>query len=250
MSKDKLTILIRKILSEVYLVDERETFEDMVYGMEREIFNAILNQEKIRFRLIPKASYHTALREFIKYGRFMRFPEKIIYKWKGLILNNIATLNALTSLHGHSSGFPFDEFYDEFDNEEEKETNQFDLFTKGLSKKTIGGEYTQWVKNKFKETNDKEYLEKYNFYAAYEFLDKVYNIDDITPQFSNGHHVLSDYATELLLKLGEELDKKNTPEEIIVVINKILDVVHQRSDIAEIFIEGGIDSLEYITNAA
>jgi hypothetical protein len=66
--------------------------------------------------------------------------------------------------------------------------------------------------------------------------------------YSNGHWVLSDYATEPLEELAIELDIAETPEEIIVVINKILDVSHQRSDIAELFIKGGSNSLDVISN--
>lgn len=235
MPKEKLIKIIQEILTEVYSIDERETLQDLLLGMPYEILNDVANQEKILFRLIPKNPYHTALREFIKYGRFMRFPDKLIYKWKSLLLENIAKLNTLTEIHGHSTNFPFDEFYDIFDSNEETGESE-------------GGEFSKWLKTKYKETGEEDYLKKYNWNTAYEFLDEIYNIDDITPQFSSGHHVLSDYATEPLLKLGLELEEKKTPEEIIVVINKILDVTHQRSDIAEIFIEGGTDSLEYITH--
>jgi hypothetical protein len=43
--------------------------------------------------------------------------------------------------------------------------------------------------------------------------------------------------------------KSKNPNEIIVTINRILDVSHQRSDLAELFIEGGSKSLDYISNS-
>lgn len=61
--------------------------------------------------------------------------------------------------------------------------------------------------------------------------------------------MISDYGTEPLMKLGYEMARQEKPEEIIVTINRILDVAHQRSDLAEIFIEGGSASLDYISNS-
>ena len=79
-----------------------------------------------------------------------------------------------------------------------------------------------------------------------EFLNEVYNMEETLPIFSNGAYLVSDYGLGPLSRLGEELIDKHTPEDIIVVISKILDVTHPRSDLAELFIEGGSKSLEYI----
>lgn len=220
-----------------YLILERKDFYDMSDEYQDansnsiwEILNDIKNQKPIKFNLIPKNQYNKALVEFVKYGKFMRFPTKYIFKWKSILINNIAKLSALTTIHGHSDSFPTDEFADIFD------TNSDGGYDGN-------GEFSKWLES---EELSKDL--KNDFITIYDFLDNVYNIDDITPQFSNGHQVLSDYATAPLEKLAIELDDKQTPEEIIVVISKILDVSHQRSDIAEIFIQGGSKSLEFISN--
>lgn len=226
---------IRNLIKKTILKEYEEAFEDIVFEKPTELLNMIANNEKIKFTLLPKNPYNKAIQEFVRYGEFMRFPTSLIFKWKNIILENIAKLNALTEIHGHSSNFPFDAFLDIFDYNRE-------------TGKDNDGEFSKWCKIKYEETGDKDYIKKYDFASIYEFLDEVKHIDDYTPQFSNGHHVFSDYATKPLLKLGLELEQKNTPEEIIVVINKILDVVHRRSDIAEIFIEGGSKTLNYISN--
>jgi len=219
---------------------ESITTIDEFYDMElsetaMDLFSQISNREKITFNLLPKEQYHNALIEFMKYGKFMRFPDKYILEWKELLLHNIAKLYILTQIHGHES-FPFDTFYDVFDyNHKTGEENN--------------GEFSRWAKKMNKINNTEEYTKLYNWGTVYEFMDKVYDIDNLTPQFTNGHYVLSDYATEPLKKLGTELAKTDSPEEIIVLINRILDVTHQRSDIAEIFIEGGSESLERISNS-
>jgi len=240
---------IKKLLKESLLKESyNESFDDFLSNKPYELLSDIKNKKPIKFNLIPKNIYHKALQEYVKYGEFNRFPVKYIYNWKNILLKNIAQLYVLTEIHGHGSSFPYDEFYDVFDNSEEQESNQYDLFTGKPTTVNNNGEFTTWCKTKYKETNDSDYLKENNWNIIYNFLDQVYNIDDVTPQFSNGHHVLSDYATEPLMGLGYELDEVESPEEIIIIINKILDVAHQRSDIAEIFIEGGTKSLEYISN--
>lgn len=202
---------------------------------ERDIFNMINHKEHIKFRLIPKNQYHRALQEFIKYGEFMRFPENLILKWKDLILRNMAKLEVLTSIAGHTENFPFDEFSDVFDyNHDTGEDN--------------AGEFSQWRKQRFEETGEEEYNRDDDWGTAYEFLDKIKHMDDYLPLFSNGQWVLSDFGLQPLFKIGGEMTENSNANELIVLINKALDVTHQRSDLAELFIEGGSATLDQISN--
>lgn len=201
----------------------------------RDVFRMINSRQHVKFGLIPKNQYYSALQEFMKYGEFFRFPESKIFQWKDLILTNIAKLNVLTSIGGHTTHFPFDEFYDEFD---------YNPDTGGGR----SGEFSMWCKEKYEETGDDNYLKKYNWNTASEFLEEVKNIDDYLPLFSNGQWVLSDYGLTPLFKLGEEMANTSSTTELIVLINKVLDVSHQRSDLAELFIEGGSATLNYISN--
>lgn len=164
------------------------------------------------FRVINPIQYKRALDEFIKYGQFIRFPAKIILGWKNLILHNIALLSSLTDVNGHSNnGFPHEEIYEFFDVPEEDRTEDFG--------------------------KDWEIL----------FGDK--DPDEILPTFSNGQPVLSDYGVRPLLNLAYELVNQQAPEDIIVTINKILDVAHQRSDLPELFVKGGSQSQYQISNS-
>ena len=126
------------------------------------------------------------------------------------MLNNVALLNILTSIHGHATYFPYDEFYDVFDEIPEEERT-------------------------YDYTKVSEYLEEQG-------------IDDCVPYFSNGHYVLSDYGLEPLEKLALKLIKEKSPEQILVLINMMLDITHQRSDLAEIFIHGGTSSLDMVSS--
>lgn len=230
--KNKIKTLLREALIKGILIKEDvDEFEQILSDMPYEIYSMIRMHKQIRFKLMPKVQYHKALKEFMQYGKFVRFPDKIIFDWKDLLLENIAKLYTINAINGHDTHFPSSEFLDVFDYNDE--TGEHD------------GEYSTWLKAKGLEP--KKYQYDWNEHS--EFLDTVYNYDDYLPKFSNGHHMISDYGTEPLMKLGYEMARQEKPEEIIVTINRILDVAHQRSDLAEIFIEGGSASLDYISNS-
>lgn len=199
------------------------------YELTMEIFNAIKDHDKnyFKWKLIPANQYHNALKDFVKYGSFMRFPTRYIYIWKEILLKNIVILDILTSIAGHTNSFPYDEFYDCFDYNHDTGAD-------------YDGEFTKWCMETYGERKS------YDFEAVYNFLDEKYDMDDTLPLFSNGQWLLSDFGLKPLWKLGQDLLNDKTPEEMIVTINKILDVSHQRSDLAEIFIEGGSSTLSAI----
>jgi hypothetical protein len=239
--------IIRKIIRECVeklQKEEFETSEDWYYYFDeltRDIFGMIKYKEKVTFNVMPKEQYHNALKDFVKHadpgkpGEFFRFPVKYVFQWKQLILENIAKLDVLTAIGGHTPHFPFEEFYDTFDYNQKTGEDR-------------GGNFSKWCKKKYKETKNEDYIKNYNFSAADQFLNEVCHIDDYLPTFSNGAWLLSDFGLKPLLDLGAEIINQTDPNEIIVTISRVLDIVHQRSDLAEIFIEGGSKSLDYISN--
>lgn len=200
-----------KSLIEGYYNDEHD-YVQLEMNLVYEIFSSIKNKEKIYFETINPTQYKNALTEYMKYGGFVRFPERIILEWKDLIIENVAKLSALTSIHGHTHHFPFDEFHDVFDNLK--------------------------IPKKY----------KYDWSYVYNILENRYKIDDYVPFFKNGQPVLSDYGLTPLQKLVESLLKEHNPEKIILLIDRVMNVVHMRSDLAELFIDGGSESLTYISN--
>ncbi len=227
--------IIRKLIREYIEKVINESiydFYEIHLNLTRELLSDIKQGKKIKFKVIPKMPYWKALDEFIKYRDFFRFPTKYIIQWKDLILENIAKLEILNQINGHSSNFPFDEFEDEFDYNEDRVNNK--------------PTFSEWIEQKKAEGETKY---KHNDWgSAYEYLDEVFHVDDLLPCFSNGHFVISDYGIEPLYKLGKQLAEENNPTDIIVTINKILDVVHPRSDLAELFIEGGSETLTAISS--
>jgi hypothetical protein len=165
----------------------------------------------------------------MKYGELIRFPARLIYKWKELILYNIAKLEVINSINGHDSNFPSDDFLDIFDYDEERGGEGY-------------GEFSRWL-----ETQD-EYDNRYDYSASAEFLEDVYNYNDILTSFSNGQFIASDSGLPALSKLVRKLIPEKDINKILVLINRILDVTHYRSDLAELFIEGGSETLDKISN--
>jgi hypothetical protein len=171
------------------------------------------NINKQKWNLIPFEQYKNALIEFMKYGKFMRFPTKYIYDWEKIIINNTMQLYANTVLSGHDSYFPYNEVLEILGFEEDSD------------------EYNKLNNNYEEMTN---YLDKLGFYDY-----------SIAP---DGSDAISDYGLKPIFKLLNELEDAKTPEEKIVLINRILDVIHQRGDMASMFIEGGRNSLDKISN--
>lgn len=171
------------------------------------------NITRKKWRTIPFEQYRNALVEFMRYGGFMRFPTKYIDQWADIVTNNTLSIQAITELAGHTQDFPYDDFCDAF----------------GF------------------ERGDDEYEKFYgNYEECFEYLEELGFYDwSILP---DGSDAWSDYGLDPLYKLIMELEEQTTPEQKIVVINKILDVYHQRGDLASAFIEGGTKSLSQISN--
>ena len=79
--------------------------------------------------------------------------------------------------------------------------------------------------------------------------------DELTTKFSyyytedpeSGQAYISDYGMQPLLTLVGELRRETKPEDKLVTIDKMLNVVHPRSDMASWFIEGGSSSLRKLS---
>lgn len=153
-----------------------------------------------KWRLIPKEPYWNALRGFMQYGEAFRTPEYLINDWLQVIYYNVITLTYITELAGHSQHFPFDDFNDVFFYENEDE-----------------------APNDYYECS--EYLDNLGFYDWCKLPD--------------GSDAWSDYGLEPLWKIITSIKDDSTKGEKLVAINRCLDVIHCRGDLASMFIEGG-----------
>ena len=181
------------------------------------IFMAFLDNENIWNPLINPLMYKKALLEFTKYGRFINFPTKYIYQWMGIIMKNTAILHNCTEICGHSRFFPTDDFVDVF----------------------FQGDYDAWENYKKEQGEDNDY------YVAWDFLEEK-GFDDWN-KLPDGSDALSDFGIEPIENLIHEYHENLEPEKVIVLINKILDIIHCRGDLASMFIVGGRQTLSQIS---
>lgn len=89
-------------------------------------------------------------------------------------------------------------------------------------------------------------LEDFGIDSDYLFDDPKFDFGDYIAG-PNGQPRISDYGLDPLLKLLEQLKHEQDYEKKLVILDKMLNVVHQRSDIAEMFIQGGTSSLNQLS---
>ena len=181
-----------------------------------EILQQMVNKsnDKIRLRKINPNMYQKALNEFIKFGKLVHYPTKYVQDWKNIVITNYLYLDVITMFFGHTQHFDVDTFNDMVFGDENTDNHVSD-----------------W-------TEASKYITKMGY-------DDV--LDNFLPQFSNGADLISDAGLKPLGEIVVELIEENDPNKILVLINKALDVSHQRSDLSELFIEGGEGSLDRIS---
>lgn len=81
----------------------------------------------------------------------------------------------------------------------------------------------------------------------YKFTDEEWGrLLDSLGDKKSGQEYLSDFGLKPLQVLALKLYAADTPEEKLHVIDRMLNVVHQRSDLASMFVQGGTSTLNKI----
>ena len=129
----------------------------------------------------------------------------------GIIMKNTAILRANTDLAGHSMSFPG------------YEVAEFAERIDGMKIEPDYDEGSEWLDKK----------------GLYDWM-----------QMPDGNDAWSDYGLEPLEKIFIEYNENLPPEKVLVLVNRALDVYHQRGDMASIFIQGGSKALSKIAECA
>lgn len=203
------------------------------------VFTRFKEGEQLLYGLIKPQMYQKALSEFIKNGKLVNFPIKYVYQWMGTIMRNTAILRSCTSICGHDYFIPLDEFIDVFFNGDREEFNAYKLTLTDKGRFDVRFGYME--KDEYDEVVDDD--DAYN-----QFLDDHNFCDYI--RLRDGSIICSDYGVRPLEELIAEYDSNMEPEQVLVLINKILDVNHQNGDLCSLFIEGGSFSQTSITNGS
>ena len=268
--------VINKIIKEECLKFLREYEEDVDWELyERRdelmrkmfadfLFNNNENYTKnIYWKLIPFPRLKKIWEDYMRYG-FVR-DEKGLELIENIAINNTLKIDIFTHLFGHTSQNPDDDYEDNIGNyvdeylkcyrekpiDKDQLEIDFDNTGKGHKVKDIGerkcNDVTNSYLDRFIEENDIEEL------SDIELRDKL--SEELAEKFSgyygedpkSGQAYISDYGLQPLMSLAFQLKKQTKHEEKLVTIDKMLNVVHQRSDIASWFVEGGSRALSQLS---
>ena len=169
--------------------------------------------DKKHWDLIPKEQYWNALKKFVKDGpELFNFPERILDDWLFLICRNFAYIETITVFAGHSEG--------------------------GY------GDCADAIEEVYAGT-EVDHMEG-DCGKLFDFIDQRGFFDWCT--LPDGSDAWSDYGIKPIRNILAKLEVSAPVSEKIVAINKVLDVIHQRGDLASAFIEGGRKSCLDISN--
>lgn len=145
----------------------------------------------------------------------------------------------------------------------------FPWMSQGDVERVVAKQDLERQKNKFSEEygNIGDYISKFNEVPTYKGkieidykTNKIYWIVDCLNfldiiglydwmEMPDGSDAWSDYGLEPLEKILSQYNEDLSPEEVLVLVNRALDVYHQRGDMASIFIQGGSKTLTNIAES-
>jgi len=268
---------IKYIINEEILRFLKESdLDDVIYDYfnnkeekKIKIFNDFLHNnnsnytKNIPWRVVPFPRLKKIWEDFIKYG-FVR-DEKGINLIEGIVINNIMKIDIITELLGHTPNDPSEDYDDNIGEYLEnylkcrevmlidKDQLEIDFDgDKGYKKKDLSG-YGNC--NHYKNEYLDKLIEENNLSGLEEKQIKDFLYDDLAYKFSeyyaedpkSGQPYISDFALNPLLEHADQLYREQKSERKLVIIDKILNIVHPRSDIASWFVEGGSQALSQLS---
>jgi hypothetical protein len=270
-------IKLKKIINSILKEYSNEEIDYELFELKSEMTSDILNDflfknndamtKHIPWNVISFPRLKKIWEDFVKTGQVR--DERGLDNIENTMQNTTIKLWIITELSGHTPYDPDDDFKEVFEPylegylkgyvankmnaniDANKHQMNFDRYTvkanpQSLSKKTKPKVINKYL-DSFIEDNNLEDLKRN------ELKPKLY--DELMERFfwyytvdsKTGANYLSDYGLKPLLKLLQELRYVDTPEEKVPIIDKMLNVVHQRSDMASWFVEGGSNALQKLS---
>ena len=238
---------------------------------------------RVPWRLIPYELLEITWNKYVELGYFHERYLNNLEKIENLMTENILKLKILTDLSGHSSSSYKEDFDDAGIIDKGYYENSSLLYIKDVADvqqlKLFDGDYTKFklfvydkdenlidskVASNESELNKmvdfltrhyliKDIISDNNFFDKEKDDFKLLNQDvkGFTEDFydwtvdAEGTDIMSDYGLEPLFKLLYQLrsEEEKTPEERLLIIDQMLNIAHQRSDLASWFVVGGSRAL-------
>lgn len=190
------------------------------------IFDCFEGKRDLWSPLIKPSMYQKALSEFVRYGRFVKFPIKYVFQWAKLCVKNCCLLYSSTVLRGRTELSPAEDVVNYYFDGDWEQWAEY-----------IGEHYDKFINSHRSDIYGWEY--------SHRFLEKKKIYDWL--RLPNGDIAVSDYAWDCgdvcYNDILPEINMEKSPEELIVLVNRILDVGHMSGDLASAFIEDGSKSL-------
>ena len=263
--KSILKIINEELISFLREVDE--TIDDMYEARDNitnEIYQDFLynnNQEftkNITWQVIPYTRLKKIWEDYMKMGsvRDVRGIDAI----ERIAIRNALRIDVITEIAGHTAGGSGDEVMEEhlgywvdeqlrcyFNKPEDPNQTQLDFPAEHKPDNRPCGEIhpfaTQVTEEHYNpETMDIADIRGKLFDVMQDNLFEYYLTDP-----KSGHLYITDYGLAAIMQLTTELYGEQNPENKLQTIDKILNVVHQRSDLASWFVQGGSASMSDLT---
>jgi hypothetical protein len=239
---------------------KQSLFDDFLFNNNEEF------TKHVPWRVIPFGRLKKIWEDFMRYG-FVR-DEKGIDMIERIMINNVIKVNVFTELAGHTTYDPSDDYEEHIGLWIDQQLNC--IFDKPFDKNQLEIPFDD-PKSGYKEPENTSPCSPETKIHPFiqEFIEEKYNeesmdredikgmlMDEMTGRFFDYYMndpegkmggFISDYGLDPLLKLLGQLMRQTKPEEKLVTIDRMLNVVHQRSDIASWFVEGGSRALSQLS---
>jgi hypothetical protein len=242
---------------------KREIMQDFLYNNNADF------TKHIPWTVIPFSRLKKIWEDYMKTG-FVR-DERGLEMIEKIMLDNTVKVSIITALAGHTQWGDKETLDEYIGNWVEEQINcllppkrkvpinqleiPFDNPEQGYVKKQpvpdpCKVQIHPFAQKIFDEEYDENTMSREEFYnVLYEKMtERFFDYYIWDEEGKSGGHI-SDYGLEPLLRLVDQVRRASSPEEKLVLIDQMLNVVHQRSDIASWFVEGGSRALAQLSGS-
>lgn len=220
------------------LVDVEDIASDWHTG---NVLDLVLSGQNMWDNLIDPAKYKNALLEFVKNGQLLRTKTEDVEQWFETIVRNTALLDNITDIVGHSAWFPETEIKEYFFGTDRAEADRkFQEYKKQLQNRD------EELPPEFAGTESTADEEMSDMAVLWKLLEDKGFFDNA--RLPDGSPAWSDYGLRPLWDIIGEYREGMSAEQVLVLINKALDVYHQNGDLVSAFIKGGAEVADQISN--
>jgi hypothetical protein len=259
----------KKIIREEFLVVLKENDEALYDSLnsywngfekiKKEIVNDFLydNNEdftkEINWRVIPYSPVKRIWEDFMRTGEIRNV--KGLESIERIAIRNTLLIDVITNFSGHVDAKESDDYLEEsikefveeqircyYQKPDDLDQLEMDFETGGHRKKVSQQPCTvmPFVKEFIEDNHNPDNVDSKNLENL--LYDEILNNKFFDNYIAGGY--ITDYGLKPLRELVVQLYRENDPKKKLMLIDRVLNVTHQTSDLAAWFIQGGTNSLD------